>query len=697
MNATRNEAVRLKSREDFNRLKDRENAVEAHEPYNLIVFKNEKDQKHNPDKVKKVSEVGDTIPTGLALCYPVDRLEARAWLERNGYNIAKRLPQLYAVEIPFNMTFEQFYQMCMNSGRFTHIEPDGIREMEPQINYSNSNDYLNYAAWPFKTMEILEAMALVEDKVHGVIGIMDLHGAQVDHLDMVGQYAYVRNCTNGTTDILPRVPGERHGDPCAGIPCATYNNGQGAPGRSCGRLQVAFAKIGWNIQSSGSASVSSLAYEDACAWYETIPNLLSLSMSFGSTAYNTTFYNALTRLRNNARGGKGILIFGSAGNSGMKNKLNYPGTFPGIINVGASTINNTKPTYGNYGSVLTLAAPAGGPTIDKKTDQYGAGYRTGPNPLTDLNNPAFSGTSCASPEAATVGAMMAAANPDATKEQLYDALIQSCVHPAHYNIVDGKSEELGYGVVNMHKAVLLIQGAQAPIPRHNFTCSISTLPEVLVGQSINISMTGKTSRGDLAAINIPFRLYWSLNNTLSADDVPIGEGTFALGGNNAISLREATYKIPAGYGNRFVIVKIDPEGTYAESNENDNIGVTMVTVKMPLAPEGSDVSFIVDHSNPDKKKWIGVALRQPDGRVFVRFQFKNTGNLPVRSYKMVKGFNSASLSGSVTTLPTAILPNSVSQLNQVAMYPPVGATEVILRFTELNGNAYVKELKIPIE
>lgn len=684
MPATIKQAVRLKSRADFDRLKTRKNAQSVHEPYNLIVFENDAAQKHNPDKVKSVGRAGDRIETGVAICYPKDRIEARAWLERNGYEIVKRLPMLYAVQVPLNMTFDEFYSLMMISGYFTKIVKDEISEQIGQVNLSETNDHFNFQVWHFKAMEAVAGIKEVPEGYQGDICVIDGHGFDSNHPDMAGMVSRTYNAVDGTTNILHVSDNEKHCEPCVGIGCAATNNSIGIPSLGYNRFKAHVIKIGWNPSASGTFYSSDLVKAAAVADIERNPNALVVSMSFGSSKFEQAFYDAITSARNNGRGGKGIAFLGSAGNSGLgEGWWNYPANYSGVACIGATTSADKRASYSNYGTRLHFSAPAGVSTIDRVGKK---GYKSsGSNsPLIEDYNSGFSGTSASCPVATVVAAHMMAVNPNITEAQVREGLMATCDKTGNYNYTDGKSFELGYGRVNMKNAILWAKNFTPPKPKHNLTVSVSSPVTAEAGQKITIGVTVRTNQPAADQVGVPVRLHWSNDNYYSVSDPVVGLKVAVVGGG--VQSKELSFEVivPSGYGNRFAIAVVDPNNEVDETVETDNSSMNLIEVKLPPAPAGAEIDWV-----------IATAEKQADGRVKLRYQFKNTGSVNISSYKLLKGFGT-NPTGALSVLSSPIKPGGLSQISSNMLYPPTGVTEARIRISELNGLGYEKEIVVPI-
>jgi subtilisin family serine protease len=125
---------------------------------------------------------------------------------------------------------------------------------------------------------------------------------------------------------------------------------------------------------------------------------------------------------------------------------------PNIINIGASTDSDLRSLYSQYGPELHFLAPSNGGingilTTDVSID--GLGYV----PDADYE-PEFGGTSSACPLATGVFALVLAANPDLSVDELIEIFKQTSdkIGPLSYDS-NGFNEQYGYGRLNMAAAV----------------------------------------------------------------------------------------------------------------------------------------------------------------------------------------------------------------------------------------------------
>ncbi len=135
-----------------------------------------------------------------------------------------------------------------------------------------------------------------------------------------------------------------------------------------------------------------------------------INLSLGSTSKVAAVTNAVNYARS-----KGVTVVAAAGNSRTSGSpISYPAADTGVIAVAATDSTDRYGSYSNAGSYVDVAAP-GSNILSVSPTALGSAYKS------------MSGTSMASPHVAAVAALLKAANPALTPDQLETALEKTAV------------------------------------------------------------------------------------------------------------------------------------------------------------------------------------------------------------------------------------------------------------------------------
>lgn len=249
------------------------------------------------------------------------------------------------------------------------------------------------------------------------IAVID-DGFDLDHPDfkIPGKIVAPYDATERDTDPNPSNFRENHGTSCAGVAAAGRGGGITVgvapdctlmPIRNAGRLGD---------------------YDEALAFYHAYKNNADvISCSWGPyDAYKNEVWPlpSLTRFvidicTTRGRQGKGIPIFFAAGNGNEPLDLDGYANYPGVMAVAASTNEDEKAAYSDYGKNVWVIAPSSGGTLGIfTTDRIGPEGYDFQSDYTDE----FGGTSSSCPLVAGVAALMLSANPELTLQDIRDIL-----------------------------------------------------------------------------------------------------------------------------------------------------------------------------------------------------------------------------------------------------------------------------------
>ena len=326
---------------------------------------------------------------------------------------------------------------------------------------TNTNDPLYAQQWHLKNtaqfvggvagadLDIENAWTLTTGIPQIKVAILDCFGslAQFTHPDFSFQLAYD---ATGAGFTSTGFQGDAHGINCGGLIGATTNNATGGAGIAYNTKLYA-VKIGTISNSSGNWNATGNSISNGIIWAYQNAHIISNSNSLGSSS--SLIDNAITNSITIGRWGKGTPFFSSSGNDGLST-ISYPSSNTNTIAVGASTIDDTRASFSNYGTGLDIVAP--GVSV-YSTDIAGtSGYSTNDYFM-------FSGTSAACPVAAGVMALILSVDSNLTHAQARTKIEQSCEKVGGYTYnsnITGQpsgtwSTNNGYGRINAYTAALL--------------------------------------------------------------------------------------------------------------------------------------------------------------------------------------------------------------------------------------------------
>jgi hypothetical protein len=156
-----------------------------------------------------------------------------------------------------------------------------------------------------------------------------------------------------------------------------------------------------------------------------------INLSLGT---NTTFVGPTDiQLAVNYAWSKGALVVAAAGNSGT-NSLDYPASLPNVVSVAAVDQTDTRASFSNYGTGLSLSAP--GVQILTLSANNEVHY--------------LSGTSLATPFVTGVAALILSQEPTLTNVELWNILNTTAVPGGG---TTGYNTQYGWGIVDAWNAI----------------------------------------------------------------------------------------------------------------------------------------------------------------------------------------------------------------------------------------------------
>lgn len=470
-----------------------------------------------------------------------------------------------------------------------------------------------------------------------IIGIIDT-GVQAGHPDLTQVAGFDFGDNDSNPDDNSASAG--HGTACAGI-AAGRANSLGSVGIAAG-CSIMPLKV---ANSAGSMAFS--AIQNALMWgADHGANILSMSLGAAITSDAATD-NAIQYAFN-----AGCTILAATGNEN-KSTISYPAINANVIGVGAaspcgerkrssslsSEVNpgvSTDPNgytcdgerwWGsNYGVATAGAAGAVdviAPTILPTTDRLGsAGYD--PSDYSKW----FNGTSCATPYAAGVCALIKSKNPSWTPSQIRTQLLTTAQDVTSVESGAGWDRYAGYGMVDAAAAV----GAGAP-PTDQITVTFPNGGETLTAGSV--ATVTWTWTGSFTTVNIDYSTdggsSWTSIASNTANDgsqawtVPstaTTQGRVRVSGGTATDMSNANFTISVATGSYATI----PYSTGFESGALDQYWSSAVTadgrvrVASTNTPHGGSYHLLMDDA-------VSGGLSQTDARLRLNLSGQTQVNL----------------------------------------------------------------------
>ncbi|MFA6296567.1 MAG: S8 family serine peptidase [Patescibacteria group bacterium] len=255
-----------------------------------------------------------------------------------------------------------------------------------------------------------------------------------------------------------------HGTHCSGTIAAVTNNEVGVAGVSWSSkiMPVKFL----NSSGSGYYSDAILAIQ-----YSVDNGAQILSNSWGGYGSSQGLQDAINYAYSN-----GAIFVAAAGNSNWDASYFQPAGMDNVLTVSAVDYNETKASFSNYGDEVDVAAP-GVNILSLRASGTTMGSVVG------SNYTIASGTSMATPHVAGLAALILAAHPTMSNQEIENNI---------KNYADDKGATgfdiyYGYGRINAEQAVLA-----APVSLSSDFSTISALPtRVSVNSSASITVTVK--------------------------------------------------------------------------------------------------------------------------------------------------------------------------------------------------------------
>ncbi|MEV6266562.1 S8 family serine peptidase [Kribbella sp. NPDC051936] len=253
--------------------------------------------------------------------------------------------------------------------------------------------YTNYQKY-LATVRVNSAWDLSKTAGTQTIGVLDT-GVDAGHPDLAGHLLPGYNTFN--TALAPN-DGDGHGTAVTGIIAAGTGNGIGIAGVAW-NAKVRPVKV---LDDNGSGDDANLI--NGINW--AVKNgVRVINMSLGGEGDNPVLHQAIQNAV-----AKGVVLVAAAGNTGGDSSNHFPGAYPEVLSVGATTPGGVLTSFSSYGDAVDIAAPGYDITSTAPRAQTPSGYE--PYWL------GLAGTSFSSPIVAAVAAQVRNKWPSFTPAQV---------------------------------------------------------------------------------------------------------------------------------------------------------------------------------------------------------------------------------------------------------------------------------------
>ena len=414
-----------------------------------------------------------------------DEKSAGKWCSSNGLRLIKKFkyatdwylaettenPIKKSVELVEKKIVEQAEPSFFMTFEYTTYIPNDTLFSKQWHLYNDGSDATLTGSDSSYVAEAWDVLRQIKGELGGSnvkLAIVD-DGFDQTHEDLQGRFLPGHDFVDGDDDPSPGSRStqlDMHGTSVAGVAAGATDNGKGIAG-ACPNCQIIPIRM-------GTTSADEIGIE-AFEWaYDAGADIISNSWgpSNSSADMNQPLKDLVANITTAGRNGLGTVILFAAGNSSLSVPDNVYVGNPNVFTIGATNAAGVKASYSNFGPAIDFVASScdidgggdgwqSGTTIDGiwTTDNTGAGgYNAGGNENAgdsagNYTN-GFGGTSSACPLVAGITGLVMSANPNLTKNQIYDIFKETSdkVGGEQYD-ANGFNQNYGYGRVNACKAV----------------------------------------------------------------------------------------------------------------------------------------------------------------------------------------------------------------------------------------------------
>ncbi|OQW79283.1 MAG: peptidase S8 [Proteobacteria bacterium ST_bin11] len=474
-----------------------------------------------------------------------------------------------------------------------HIEFAELDMAVPLSAIPNDPQFAN--AWHFSKIQCAQAWDV--SKADGItIAILD-SGVDGSHPDLATHMVPGWNAVDSgsaTADI------NGHGTAVAGAAAAVTNNASGVAG------------VAWNAKIMPVRITNDAS---GYAYWSDVARGLNWAADNGADVANISYAasdSASVASAAQYMRSKGGLVLVAAGNDGLN-----PGLADNVnlVVVSATDPNDAKASFSNYGNHIDIAAPGVSIPTTNKGGTYAAWY----------------GTSLATPVAAGVAALIQAANPKLTSDNVEKLLKSSADKISGVNF----DPKFGYGRVNAANAIkaattTMSADTQPPAsaissPSAGSIVAGLTSVEVVASDNESVSQVSLFANGSLVGTDgiAPYQFSWDTTRLANGDVSLTARATDAAGNNGsstALTVSVQNQNLSPGTGGNtstpdtvapFVNISNPLQGAKVSGlvavsvSAKDNIAIAKVQIYIDAKLVASTTSSSLSYSWNAKKASMG--------------------------------------------------------------------------------------------
>jgi thermitase len=364
--------------------------------------------------------------------------------------------------------------------RVEYAEPDYIAQpaYEPNDPY-----YGDGTQWGPQKIQASLAWNLCTGDPNVVIAVID-SGVDPNHPDLAGKLVTGYNFLDGSTDTTDDYG---HGTHVAGIAAAATDNGVGIAG-------VAFDSQIMPLKVYNKYTSPLYSRIASAMTYAADHGAKVINVSLGNYSSSPSLQSAVSYAWN-----AGCVLVGSAGNNSRSDPF-YPAAYDNVIGVSATDQSDTKASFSNYGSYISVAAP--GVSIYSTYWNDGSTYA------------AMSGTSMAAPHVAGLAALLFA--QDGTRS---NATVRSLIEGSADDLGSaGWDQYYGYGRINAYRALGIVSAVIEPATGGSLSADNGNLTLDFPPESVTSSTTVTYTPNAAPSKPVGDLVFANMSCTLAATD-----------------------------------------------------------------------------------------------------------------------------------------------------------------------------------